>query len=125
MYLCEEDGQVLCLGVREGFCAIHPDADTVEWLAETVEEVEQGCARPGCEVDLSAGFHDRLIQPLLKDLRSLYVFVSVAQVKAMRILPLDLRTHAHSGYVVAYGPCLNCFAQPSAYAESAMALLHD
>ncbi len=58
MHLCEEDGEVLGLGIGEGFRAVHPDADTVEWLAEVVKEVEQGRAGPGREVYLAASFHD-------------------------------------------------------------------
>lgn len=53
------------------------------------------------------------------------MFIAIAQIKAMRILPFDLRTHAHPRYFLAHSPLLHCFAQPSTDTQSAMALFHD
>lgn len=53
------------------------------------------------------------------------MFIAIAQIEAMRVLPFDLRTDADTRDALAYGPLLDGFAQPLANAQSAMAFLYD
>lgn len=53
------------------------------------------------------------------------MFIAVAQIKAMRVLPFDLRTYAYARYFLAYSPLLHCFAQPPTDTQSTMAFRHD
>jgi len=49
------------------------------------------------------------------------MFIAVAQIEAVRVLPFDLRTYAYARYLLAYRPLLYCFAQPPTDPQSAMA----
>lgn len=51
----EEDGEVVLFRVVEGGGAVYPEADAVVGLGEGFEEVEDGAAFPGVEVDLLPG----------------------------------------------------------------------